>query len=59
MMERSTVRRNDYMKSVSDSFYKSSDKLHHLKERSDLELSRSYAIFAEHQSKIEAASQRK
>ena len=59
MMERSTVRRNEYMKSVSSSFYKSSDKLHHLKERSDQELHRSFAIFAEYQSKIEAASQRK
>ena len=59
MMERSKIRRNDYMKSVSDSFYKSSDKLHHLKKRSDIEVNRSYAIFAENQSKVEAASQRK
>ena len=47
------------MKSLSNSFHKSEDKLKHIHQRSKQEMNRSYALFSEFKNKVEAANIRK
>ena len=59
LMEKSRIRKEEFMQSLSNSFHRSTDKLRHVKMRSKEEASKSYAIFNDFKEKIEAASSRK
>ena len=58
-MEKSRIRRAEFMKSLGNSFHKSTDKLKHIDQRSKEQMNRSYALFADFKVKTDAASSRK
>ena len=58
-MEKSRIRRQEFMKSLGNSFHKSTDKLKHIDQRSKEEMNRSYALFTDYKGKVDAASSRK
>lgn len=58
-MQKSLVRRQEYLKSLNDSFHRSQDKLYKIRQREENEMAMSNSLYSSYQEKVEAAQQRK
>lgn len=59
MMQKSLVRRQEFLKSLNDSFHRSQDKLYKIRQRQENEMAMSNSLYSSYQEKVEAAQQRK